>query len=283
MSNLFEAVVFRYVPDEGAAESLNVGLAMRTEGGNFFRVRLADSWKRITDAFPTAHGPTIRSTFAHVRDALDRLESEALVMPGMTTLADELRRLVPSPDGYLKWSETIEGVTNDPDETFKRLMFRYVEQHLQKKPERISRSDDDVKAAFEVAIEKRVRLRTRLTPKKLVAKDLKHFEMQVDHSWKNGRWNCVQPISLDMVNAHDITQKAAQIAGSVQIVVPSEQDAFMVLLVGLPPTLRSDAFEAAQEAIAGVRRLVQNEAEVVLEADCESLLDRIEADLATPH
>ncbi len=284
MTSLFEAVVFRFVPDEGSGEALNVGLALRTEAGEFFKAELADkAWKRISDAFPDTHAATIRTSFMRVRNALEKLDGKRCI-PGITNLDKELRQIVPSPDGFLKWSETIEGETEDANATFRRLMYRYVEQNLQDKPERVSRKDEDVRATFEQALAKRTKLRTRVVPRKLVAKDLKGFEVEVQHAWKNGRWNCVQPVSLDMVNVRDINSKAAQVVGSVQLVSPSEQDAHMILLVGIPPSGRKEAHDAAQEAIEGVRRHVKSEAEVYLEEDAEKLLDQIEADLAAhPH
>jgi len=279
MSTLFEAVVFRYVPDQGSGEALNVGVAMRTTDGTYFRVKLLDSWTRITNAFPAAHAPTIRATFSRVRDALERLSSPHPLLPFPSSFAEDLRRLVPSSDGFIQWSSPLEGETSDPEATFARLMERYVNLHLQERPDRRSRSDDEVRATFEVALERRAKLKTKLTPRTLVAKGLKHFEVEVQHAWKNGRWNCLQPVSFDLLNARDITQKAAQVAGSVNIVAPSKQDAHMILFVALPPASRPDALEAAEEAIEGFRQVVAQEADVYLESQTDSLLDRIENDL----
>lgn len=281
MTTLFEAVVFRFVPDEGAGESLNVGLAMRTESG-FFRVKLLESWKRITDAFPMAHGPTLRATFIKVRDSLNALDTGVALVPGVSDLGVELKRLVPSPDGYLKWSETIEGETDDPPATFDRLLYRYVEQNLRAKPERVSRTDEDVKDTFSRALAKRAKLKTKLFPKQLVAKGKTQWRVEVEHAWKNGVWNCVQPVSLDLIDPNQITAKAAEVAAKVRVVTPSALGAHVVLYVGLPPQSRPEALSAAQEAIDGVRQLVDNEAEVVLEEESEQLLDRIERDVSAP-
>ncbi len=281
MTSLFEAVVFRFVPDEGAGESLNVGLAMRTEHG-FFRVKLLESWKRVTDAFPTAHGPTLRATFAKVRDSLNALDTAQTPLEGITDLAVELKRLVPFPDGYLKWSDTIDGETDEPEATFQRLVYRYVEQNLRSKPKKISRTDEDVKQTFERALEKRVTLKTKLVPKQLVAKGKSQWKVEVEHAWKNGVWNCVQPVSLDLVDPSQITTKAAEVAAKVRVVTPSALGAHVVLYVGLPPETRAEAFSAAKEAIDGVIELVDREAEIVYEDDSEKLLDRIERDVSAP-
>jgi hypothetical protein len=170
----------------------------------------------------------------------------------------------------------------DPSATFERLLHRYVEQNLRAKPERVSRTDEDVKDTFSRALAKRAKLKTKLFPKELVAKGKTQWRVEVEHAWKNGVWNCVQPVSLDLIDPNQITAKAAEVAAKVRVVTPSALGAHVVLYVGLPPQSRPEALSAAQEAIDGVRQLVDNEAEVVLEEESEQLLDRIERDVSAP-
>lgn len=278
MTTVFEAAVLRFAPDEGSGEALNVGLAMRTRDGGV-RVELAESWRRVTDAFPEAHAPTIRATFARVKSALEKFDREA-VLPGYTCLDAELRRLVPSPDGFMKWSEPIEGETDDAAGTFRRLMHRYVEQNQHPKPQRVSRRDEDVKATFDRALEKRTKLKAHVQPRTLVSSEVPNYAVTVQHAWKNGRWNCVQPVSLDLLNVREIHSKAAGVVGGLQFVTPSTQDAHMVLLVGVPPHDRPAEREAAEQVVQSMRQKMVAEADVYFEEDSERLLDRIEADVA---
>lgn len=275
----FEAVILRFVPDEAAGEALNVGVALRCPARGFFRVELADVWRRISDAFPEVHAPTIRSGFVRVRDALMKLDGAAL-LPGVATFEAELRAVVPSPDGFLKCSAPVHGETDDPDKTLQRLLARYVEQSIEGRRRRLTRKDEDVRAAFDRALTKRSAVQKAVFPTKLVASGLKEYELDVQVAWQNGLRNCVHPVSLDLLDVHDINNKAMQLAGRVQIVAPSTQDAHMVLLIAVPPVERGEARDAARLAIEGVKKVVQTEAEVYLEDESEQLLDRIERDVA---
>lgn len=109
----FEAVVFRYMPDEGSGEFLNLGLAMRTSDGRFFEVKLTEGWTRITSAFPSAHVPTIKALFGQIRSALDGRATGQRVTPE-TDLHAELRHLLGSADGAIQLSERSWGSPTTP-------------------------------------------------------------------------------------------------------------------------------------------------------------------------
>ena len=196
-----------------------------------------------------------------------------------TTLEKELRRLVPSPDGAVKWSGTIEGVTADPEMTFGRLMSRYLSHHDNERAARSSRSDEDVEQKFLLALADKGNLQLQLQPRTLKALKRKHFEVEVAHCWKNGKWNCVQPLSFDLLQPRDIQNKAATWIGNVKVISPSEQGAKLVLFVGLPPVERAEAREAAIDAIAALRDEVSDDTEVLEEDQAETLAARVQADL----
>jgi len=275
----FEAIVFRYMPDEGAGELLNVGLAMRACDGTFFKVELIDSWTRVTDAFPSAHARTVRQVFVRLRDALNTSARNGQAALIATRLEEELLRLVPSPDGSVKWSPAIEGATADMTQTFRRLMFRYVEQHEKERIVRPSRSDEEVEEGFIHALERRGNLQVHLQPRTLKGLKRKHFEVEIAHCWLNGKWNCVQPLSLDLLQPRDIQNKAATWIGNVRVLSPSEQESKLVLFVGLPPESRREAREAANDALAALKDEVSDEAEVIEEDQADVLAERMATDL----
>lgn len=275
----FEAIIFRYMPDEGSGEALNVGLAMRLRDGTFFDAAWIESWRRVTDAFPATHTPTVRHAVMGIQERLESTFTPDQAQLDSGGLEAELHRIAPSPDGAIQWTTAIEGVTGDPAKTFARLKQRYLEQHEKDRGPRPSRTDDEVERSFLSALERRGNLQLRLSPRTLQGVKRRQFEVRVEHCWKNGRWNCVQPVSFDLLQPREIQNKAAAWIGNVRVISPSEQDTKLVLFVGLPPESRAAAHAAAIDAMAALREEVDAEAEVIDESCAEALAARVEADL----
>jgi hypothetical protein len=275
-STPFEAVLLRYVPDEGTGEQLNVGVAMRTLDGHFFDVALVDSWTRITAAFPATHAPTVRAAFLRLARGLrDRFDEEHFPL---TSLSQEVAALV-SCDGAVRCSPVLEGTTTDAAATFRRLMARHVEAQQKPKAPRVSRTDEEVKKVLLAVFDRHGSLTAKLQPRTLKS-PMHKFEMNFEHCWKNGKWNCVHAVSLDLADAHEIQEKANGWIGRTRVMEPSRQDAQLVLFVGLPPADRADARDAAVDAVAALGEQVTGEAILYLEEQADELATRVEKDLS---
>lgn len=231
MTQRFEAVVLRFVPDAGAGEALNVGVAVRTLDGHFFDLECLTGLTRITGAFPDVHPPTVRAACrqlgATVRKALGDQP-----LP-LSTLTEELRRAAPDPDGALQWSDPIQGVTADPRKTFEALRARYVDRHTRGPDLRLSRTDAEVEDRLLRAF------RTHGVAQRLLTHELrspahKTFSREFKHCWENGKWNCVEPLSLDLLEPRSIQDKVSSWIGNVRVLSPSAQRAQIILYVGLP-------------------------------------------------
>jgi hypothetical protein len=114
----FEAVIFRFTPDAGTGEALNVGLTMVTEGGSFAVSASARDWKRVEHAFPT-----LRRSLAR---AMRRLDAHIRWKRGTDRWAAVANLSQLLKDDCIRPSEPIEGETDDIMETFDRLKHRYM-------------------------------------------------------------------------------------------------------------------------------------------------------------
>lgn len=274
----FEAVVLRFVPDAGAGEGLNVGVAMRTLDGTFYDLRLADRLTRITDAFPRVHGPTIRAAFTVLRSGLRKMLEKGH-LPFNNRLTEELRHLAPDADAALQWSEPISGVTIDPERTFAGLFLRFVDCNSARGERKESRTDAEIEEGL-VSVFRARGVTTRLAARELRSPTRGTFAREFRHCWMNGVWNCVEPVSLDLLEARSIQDKAATWIGNVRVLHPSKQNAKVILYVGLPEKTRTDAYGAATEAIGALEDELQGEATVYRENQAQDLAARVEADLA---
>lgn len=268
----FEAVVLRFVPDQGSGEALNVGVAMRTVDGAYYDFKQLTSFARVTSAFPHVHAPSLRSLLRAVDVATRRSLDGKLPL---ATLGEALRSLVPDPDGSIQWSDPIRGVTPDAPATFAGLFDRFVDRNQKASTTRVSRSDAQVEDALVKALHDRG---VNLEPHQLRSPTHQTMSREFRHCWKNGVWNCVEPISLDLMEPRSIQDKASLWVGNVRLLAPSKQDAKVILFVGLPDVARNEAHVAAEDALAALREQLGGERFVYREDQAEALVDRAFAD-----
>lgn len=71
----------------------------------------------------------------------------------------------------------------------------------------------------------------RLQPKRIVAKDYDH---EFDHAWNNGVWNLFQPVSMDLLDADSILDKANRWLGRATNLKDSQDKFRLWMLIGEP-------------------------------------------------
>lgn len=279
MSARFEAVILRFVPDIGSGETLNVGVAMRTVDGAFFDVRWTGGLGRVTGAFPEAHAPSIRFALNHIGSAIRKVFGDGRVsFPALDqTLDRELRHIIPDADGTIQWSEAISGATDNPRATFDGLYERFVERDAVDGATKVSRADADVEDRL-VAVLQSMGLDERLETRELRSPNHRTFTREFRYCWKNGVWNCLEPLSLDLVEPRTIHEKASACIGNVLVLDPTVQNSSVIFYVGLPHASRAEAFEAASDALAAIGEQAKG-ALVYREDQAEELALRVQSDL----
>jgi hypothetical protein len=135
--------------------------------------------------------------------------------------------ILPRDDSALQWSEPNGGLTDDPCATLEQLYARLVEKYEQK-PQVASRQDDDVWKVYRKELESKQVL-ARMQPKRIIAKDYEH---EFDHAWKNDCWNLYQPVSMDLLDADSILDKANRWLGRAINLKDSPEDFRLWLLLG---------------------------------------------------
>ena len=156
MNNLipFQYSILRYIHDLETGEFLNVGLALYSKQGKYFRAQLLNKYGRITDTFPGADGEYFRryiNNFQRILYGLsNKINSNQIDMfpKQVDKIENLLASVLPPDDASIRFSEPHEGLVEDLDVVFDELYIRLVEQYL-KVPERESRTDDEVWQAYQ--------------------------------------------------------------------------------------------------------------------------------------
>jgi hypothetical protein len=272
-----QAIVVRYVPDPVSGETLNVGVVLLSPGHGFMGARFLKNWTRVHRAFPEADRNHLRRIVSAIQHTCETHYATQLPLQAssneITAIFD---RVLPADDASLVRSTPISGITADPSQTLRELFDRYVAAHELTDQQRNRRSDSDVWATVSALLKAR-KVLDRMRPYTVHGRHEERF----DHAWRNGHWNVAKPLSLDLVDPHEITRKAASWSGRILALHPQEQVAFH-LVIGTPPNdAPADVRAAASDGIDILREQLEPKrvAEIVREEEADAFVERVAQDL----
>jgi Protein of unknown function (DUF3037) len=281
----FEAVAIRYVHDVLTAEFVNVGVVVVCQAMGYVGARFITHWSRVTAAFPSAELPHLRRIAAEIESACDQARARGVqIQVEPQSVVRFLGSVVSADDAGIQLSPVVRGITEDPDRTLRELHKRYAEHYLAEERERPLRNENDIWMTFARKLANRLDVNQNLSSITLKSPKSPGFQYDFERAWKNGKWNIAQPVSFDMRDPKNIKEKAAHWVGRVITLHPSEQNALIMFLVGLPPEQVSrEVLEAASDALQILRENLGGEAEVLTEDRGEELAERIQRDLTHTH
>lgn len=274
----FQATVVRYLHDVLSGEFINIGVVLFSKEAVYTGARFLSQWSRVSAAFPTADLPHLRRIASAIEEACPPNEP-TLFLPDVDLAAFQ-NRVLSRDDAGIQFSPIISGVTDSPARTLSELHARYVEQHLQAETSSVARTDTQVWQDFVRRMVSHVDVLNRLRPLKLRSPRTPTYQYDFEKAWKNAQWHIAQPVSLDMVNAGAIREKAIQWTGRIIALHPSEQNANVVFLVGMPRgSVPEPIRQAATDAIQILEENLEGEARVLTEDRGAELVEKIANDL----
>ena len=279
MKHPCQALIVRYAPEPASGEMLNVGVVLLSPGHNFMGSRFLDKWARLTQAFPEADIVHLRRVASAIERTCEKHFSIQLPLERPTEeVVAAFNAALPPDDASIIHSAPLKGITADPVRTLNELFERYVAVR-DAAEQRVRRADADV---------------WRTMSNLLKAKNVLHrlqehtvrgrrYEERFDYAWKNGRWNVAKPLSLDLLDPHEIRTKAASWCGRIAALDPDPAEAVDVhVLVGMPAADAPVEVRGAAEDGLGILKEQlegQERASIVPEGDAETFAERIATDI----
>lgn len=267
--------VLRYVHDVTSGEFVNVGVALYAPQAHYLSATCRPTLGRLSKVFPGINAEHFKALMRHIQNSFEakgeRLSSELPFAPP-TGVLEIAQSVLPKDDSSLQWSSVGSGRTDDPaqalEKIFNRMVMRYEERQISN-----SRTDNDVWRHFKRDLEERQILQ-HFQPKMISVQD---DEIEFQHSWKNGKWHCLEPISFDLAAPDSIKDKAHRWLGQLTS-VQGASDLFKVyLLVGAP---QQENLQSAFQSAMSILRKIPGEKEIVLEGDALGLATRIAGEVA---
>jgi hypothetical protein len=272
----FKAVVLRYSYDVVTDEWLNLGVVLVCPARHFIGFQFIPSFSRITAAFPRADAVHLRRLCGVIEDRCLELQARASTEFDFDNDPFSLLgSILPVDDSGLRFSEPFHGLCVNPNETLAAQFERYVMRSVETK-KRTGRHEVDVWRDFAARLSDARVLRS-LTSVTLAHRD---YKLEFEHAWKNGHWNAVQPVAFDLLDPNQIREKATAWAGKLLTVRPRSQSVDVLLLIGLPAPDRSGEIRrAANDGVAILMDLLQDEADVVHENEVDAVIMKMMHDL----
>lgn len=233
MKTAYTYTILRYVHDVAAGEFLNVGVVLLAPDRRYLEARLQTNFGRLKSAFPSITGEQHRELMRYLQQRFNewqtRIVEELAYEPLPENAEVAAARILPKDDSSLQWSPAGGGLTSDPRLELNRLYERMVTANDSPKPES-RRGDEVVWSVYRSSLAK-AKVLPYLTPHKVTAE---HDEVEFEHAWKNHHWHCLQPFSLDYLDADSIKAKAHRLLGQMIGVRDVILDHRLYLMVGEP-------------------------------------------------
>lgn len=267
--------VLRYIHDVTSGEFVNVGVALHAPQARYLSAMCRPTYGRLSKVFPGLNAEHFKALMRHIQNSFEergeRLSNE-LQFTSPSGVLEIAQSVLPKDDSSLQWSPSGSGRTDDPAQALEKLFNRMVMRYEDKQASS-NRTDEDVWRHFKKDLETRKVLQ-HFQPKTISVQD---DEIEFQHSWKNGKWHCLEPVSFDMASADSIRNKAHLWMGQLASVQGAADPFKVYLLVGAPQ--QENLQPAFQRAMSMLQRSPVDK-EIVFEKDAPGLATRIAGEVA---
>lgn len=283
MKTEYSYVLLRYVHDVATSESLNVGVVVHAPKAGYLGAQFTSKCKRVKDAFPDLNLQSLKDVLGYLKVGFARKADslgEFVDYRGKShggEIGAIVRSILPEDDSSLQWSDRrggfveSDGLAGVLEHLYERFIGRHESvtgDHGRQDPEiwKICRPSFDLET-----------VRDKVVKKSFLSEKIDD-EIVFEHAWKNGVWNCFEPVSFDLKQADSIRNKAQRLNGKLNDLKGLESDLKVTFLLGEP---RDSGLR--KELVRAENRLTNTDfkVEVVRERELESWSREMAAKIAS--
>jgi hypothetical protein len=267
--------IARYTHDPVSGEFVNVGVVAVDMNARQPLVKFLTTYGRVKALFPTVKREEFLETLAQAKRAIKTMAAQCLrsdLLSEPVTAADIVRKAIPVGDQGIQLGQTGNGATSNLDLRVQQIFDRHV--RLYEKPRQERKTDNDVWRPLRARFEQE-QVADLFAPETITTgSDRQKFE----HTWRNGKLHCVQPLSFDLSDGDAIREKARNWLGRLTA-LDDVADSFKAYLVVAPPDGNRFATDFKQSLDLLRKTEGKVECELVLEADADAFATRLAAEM----
>lgn len=238
----YQYQVLRYMPDQFTGEFANVGIVLFAPQQGFLACRVVSRYARLSEFFGDVNGGFLLAGLRRFESAVKDWSKELFGDPAdqtevvgrkkqvITSLQEITASILPKDDSALQLTDVFYGIDVDVEITLNDLFERIIEKY--NGDGQAPRQTDQqawrnvYKDYFDkYGISKKLKKHVVST-----SKDAIEFEK----SWKNGVWNCYQPLAFDLRSEDAIKSKVYKWSGIIRELETAKEDVHVYFLTTSP-------------------------------------------------
>ncbi|MGV6839030.1 MAG: DUF3037 domain-containing protein [Planktomarina sp.] len=267
---LYTFSVLQYRHDAWIGEALNVGVILAAPDIGFLRFKSRTTSSRLTKAYPGLDASVFRKMLQAIDTkvaSIGKKIEQGSLFENIYTSDSVAQKLLPDDDSSLRWLAPGAGVTSSPHDELDRLFKRYVSR-WDADASRVVRKDEDVYLVFQGKL-RQSSVDVILEEKTIYTK--RFGDVRFKHAFQNGQVHVVKPISLDMVDADKLFDKASRLVGTLTR-LRDNTDVCPYVITGAPGNQRlTDEYAGALDLL----RTAKVASKVVDEKDSHVVVDAL--------
>lgn len=275
MKTPYSFSVLRYIHDIVTGEFINVGVVLYAPKVRFLSAICTPRYGRLTRMFSNVDGDHFRQVSRYIQARLEeegeRLATELPFDKLPLGVLEFTAKILPIDDSSLQFSPAGYGIAENLQETLEKLYNRYVEQYYDR-PERHSRSDEDIWKVFKKSLEEK-RILGNLKPHQIVGNN---YDYEFKYCWQNQKWHIHEPVSFDLIEPASITDKANGWLGRIMSLNDGGEQFKLNILLGAP---QDDRLKAAFVKAQNIMNRMPCEHEFIKEDEAEDFAENLRKEI----
>lgn len=255
--------VIHYTHDPSADERLNIGVVIYSPSARFLGAKFQQTYERLSKTFSGFSGQDYKRNIQRFESAVDKMAAEWT--QGMfieTKISRDVSAVTtvlwPDPDFSYACGPILAGISSDLPETLALLFDQVItSQYDTDSGER--RSDQDVWSVYNKSFS-RLSITRVLQPKTFATEA---FDVKFEHTFKNGAWHALQPISLDYSKPEGMKNKVTRLLGNAVVLEDNAELDTLYLLLGPPKS--QDQMSAYRKAKSLLQRRIKIKHQIIEE------------------
>jgi len=230
----YQYQIVRYVHDQFTGEFANLGVIVYAPTSKFLQCKMVNRYARLSNFFGEVNGTFLLSSIRQVEQGIKSIQKDLDKMIEFTKAGVDLAAittiLLPKDDSALQLGDTQYALDIDPERALLDLFERLVEKYNSDEKTESHTDGYAWKAVYKTYFDK-----VGVTPKlkkHSVATDKDNIDFE--KAWKNGVWNCYQPLSFDLRSDDSIKSKVYKWSGIIKALQTAEEELHVVFLTTRP-------------------------------------------------
>lgn len=223
--------ILRYIPDQVTGEFVNVGMVLFCPETKYLYAQMLEKSGRIKAVFPTVNNRMLMGRLAAFTKAIKNISSDQKSLNLIKNIEEVTKCILAPDDSALQFSMVETGIDINIKNAFNYLYNRLITKYETPEPTKYLTDSDVWRNEYKTYF-KEFEDRKLLVSHKVKTKG--KIEINFDYAIKNGKWNYLEPVTFDLSNKSNITDKVFRWMGKLEELGQSDESFNLYLLSKMP-------------------------------------------------